>query len=64
MPKARSISTIVVLIFSLSAIDQAVFCASVDDPAPLLAEAREIFERLGARPWRERVDGAERAVTV
>jgi class 3 adenylate cyclase/tetratricopeptide (TPR) repeat protein len=36
----------------------------VDDPAPLLAEAREIFERLGARPWLERVDALERAVTV
>ena len=30
----------------------------VDDPAPLLAEAREIFERLGATPWLERVDAA------
>ena len=36
----------------------------VDDPAPLLAEAREIFERLGAKPWLERVDAAERAVAV
>ena len=36
----------------------------VDDPAPLLAEAREIFERLGATPWLERVDAAERAVAV
>ncbi len=36
----------------------------VDDPAPLLAEAREIFERLGATPWLERVDALERAVTV
>jgi len=35
-----------------------------EDPAPLLAEAREIFERLGATPWIERVDAAERAVTV
>jgi class 3 adenylate cyclase/tetratricopeptide (TPR) repeat protein len=37
---------------------------AIDDPAPLLAEAREIFERLGATPWLERVDAAERAVTV
>ena len=36
----------------------------VEDPAPLLAEAREIFERLGAKPWLERVDAAERAVAV
>jgi class 3 adenylate cyclase/tetratricopeptide (TPR) repeat protein len=36
----------------------------VDDPAPLLAEAREIFERLGATPWLERVEAAERAVAV
>jgi class 3 adenylate cyclase/tetratricopeptide (TPR) repeat protein len=34
------------------------------DPVPLLAEAREIFERLGATVWLERVDGFERAVTV
>jgi tetratricopeptide (TPR) repeat protein len=33
-----------------------------NDPAPLLAEAREIFERLGATPWLERVDALERAV--
>jgi class 3 adenylate cyclase/tetratricopeptide (TPR) repeat protein len=33
--------------------------------APLLAEAREIFERLGAKPWLERVDAAAHgAVTV
>jgi class 3 adenylate cyclase/tetratricopeptide (TPR) repeat protein len=36
----------------------------VDDPAPLLAEAREIFQRLGAKPWLERIDRLERAVTV
>jgi tetratricopeptide (TPR) repeat protein len=36
----------------------------VDDPAPLLTEAREILERLGATPWLERVDAAERAVAV
>jgi hypothetical protein len=36
----------------------------VDDPAPLLAEAREILERLGAKPWLERIDAAERAVAV
>jgi class 3 adenylate cyclase/tetratricopeptide (TPR) repeat protein len=35
-----------------------------DDPAPLLAEAREIFERLRATAWLERVGAAERAVTV
>jgi hypothetical protein len=27
-----------------------------DDASPVLAEAREIFERLGARPWLERAD--------
>jgi tetratricopeptide (TPR) repeat protein len=32
--------------------------------APLLAEAREIFERLRAKPWLERVEALERAVTV
>ena len=37
---------------------------AVDDPAPLLAEAREIFKRLGAAPWLERLDDLERAVTV
>ena len=36
----------------------------VEDPASLLAEAREIFERLGAKPWLERVDALERAVTI
>jgi tetratricopeptide (TPR) repeat protein len=36
----------------------------VGDPGPLLAEAREIFERLGAKPWLERIDALERAVTV
>ena len=35
-----------------------------EDPAPLLAEAREIFEQLGAKPWLERVDAAERPLTV
>jgi len=35
-----------------------------DDAASLLAEARQIFERLGATPWLERVDAVERAVTV
>jgi class 3 adenylate cyclase/tetratricopeptide (TPR) repeat protein len=38
--------------------------AGSGDTAMLLAEAREIFERLGATPWVERVDAAERAVTV
>jgi class 3 adenylate cyclase/tetratricopeptide (TPR) repeat protein len=38
--------------------------AGKDEPAQLLAEAREIFERLGATPWLERVDALERAVTV
>jgi len=28
-----------------------------DDAAPLLAEAREIFDRLEAAPWLARVDG-------
>ena len=27
-----------------------------EEAEPLLAEAREVFERLGARPWLERVD--------
>ena len=27
-----------------------------DDAAPLFAEARETFERLGANPWVERLD--------
>jgi hypothetical protein len=27
-----------------------------DEAEPLLAEAREIFERLGARPWLERAN--------
>jgi hypothetical protein len=26
------------------------------DAVPLLTEAREVFERLGARPWLERAD--------
>jgi class 3 adenylate cyclase/tetratricopeptide (TPR) repeat protein len=38
--------------------------ASRDGAAPLLAEAREIFERLGAKPWLDRIDSFERAVTV
>ena len=29
-----------------------------DEAAPLLAEAREIFDRLKARPWLERLDRA------
>jgi class 3 adenylate cyclase/tetratricopeptide (TPR) repeat protein len=36
----------------------------VDDSAALLAEARETFERLGEKPWLDRVDALERAVTV
>lgn len=36
----------------------------VDEPASLRAEAGEIFERLGARQWLERLAAAERAVTV
>jgi tetratricopeptide (TPR) repeat protein len=32
-----------------------------DDAAPLLAEARETFDRLGAVPWLERADGAAQA---
>ena len=38
--------------------------AGVGDTPASLAEAREIFERLGAKPWLERVDAAERAVAV
>ena len=34
------------------------------DTTPLLAEARETFERLGATVWLRRVDAAEGAVTV
>jgi tetratricopeptide (TPR) repeat protein len=34
------------------------------DSARLLAEARAIFERLGARPWLERIDALERSVAV
>ena len=30
----------------------------MDDAAPLLTEARETFERLGASPWLERLDAA------
>jgi hypothetical protein len=30
-----------------------------DEAGPLLAEAREIFERLGATPWLARVEAAE-----
>ena len=29
-----------------------------EEAEPLLAEAREIFERLGARPWLERLEAA------
>jgi class 3 adenylate cyclase/tetratricopeptide (TPR) repeat protein len=36
----------------------------VGDPAPLLAEAREILDRLGATPWLDRIDALDRAVTV
>ncbi|HEU5215411.1 MAG TPA: adenylate/guanylate cyclase domain-containing protein [Gaiellaceae bacterium] len=36
----------------------------VGDPATLLAESREIFERLGATPWLERLDALQRAVAV
>jgi hypothetical protein len=33
---------------------------SSEEAEPLLAEAREIFERLRARPWLERVTAAAR----
>jgi hypothetical protein len=36
----------------------------VADPAPLIAEAREILERLGASLWLERLEAVERAVAV
>jgi tetratricopeptide (TPR) repeat protein len=36
----------------------------VENAAALLAEAREIFERLGAALWLERIDALERAVAV
>lgn len=35
-----------------------------DDAAPLLAESRAIFERLGAGPWIERVDAATQPKTA
>ncbi len=47
---------------AISLAEQAELAAT--DPAPLLAQARDIFEQLGAKPWLERVDAAERAVTV
>jgi tetratricopeptide (TPR) repeat protein len=31
---------------------------------PLLAEAREVFERLGAKPWLERLEAVEPRVTI
>jgi tetratricopeptide (TPR) repeat protein len=34
----------------------------VDEAEPLLAEAQEIFERLGARPWLERIERIQRTV--
>jgi hypothetical protein len=35
-----------------------------DEAEPLLAEAREIFERLRARPWLERLDAARERASV
>ena len=35
-----------------------------DEAAPLLEQARETFEHLGARPWLERVDSATAATEV
>jgi class 3 adenylate cyclase/tetratricopeptide (TPR) repeat protein len=35
-----------------------------DEAAPLLEQARETFEQLGARPWLERVDSATAATEV
>jgi tetratricopeptide (TPR) repeat protein len=35
-----------------------------DEAAPLLAQARTIFERLGARPWLERADSLRPAVAA
>jgi hypothetical protein len=35
-----------------------------DEAAPLLAQARAIFERLGARPWLERADALQPAVAA
>ncbi len=34
----------------------------VSEADPLLAEARGIFERLGARPWLERIERIQRTV--
>jgi hypothetical protein len=36
----------------------------LEDAAPLLADAREVFERLRARPWVERVDGVAPAIAA
>jgi hypothetical protein len=33
----------------------------MDDAEPLLTEAREIFERLGATPWVARVEAISRS---
>jgi tetratricopeptide (TPR) repeat protein len=38
--------------------------AREDEAAPLLAQARTIFERLGARPWLERADALRPAVAA
>jgi hypothetical protein len=38
--------------------------SAVRDTGPLLAEARTIFEQLGATPWVERVDAAQASVPV
>jgi tetratricopeptide (TPR) repeat protein len=35
-----------------------------DEAGPLLAEARDVFARLKAGPWLERVEGAERSVAI
>jgi hypothetical protein len=34
------------------------------EAAPLLGQARSIFERLGAKPWLDRADALQRAVAA
>ena len=48
----------------LAAPAPAVAQGRADETEPLLDEAREIFERLGATPWLERTGGARTVVEV
>jgi hypothetical protein len=36
----------------------------IEDAEPILREAREIFERLGAKPWLERLMKSESALAA